>query len=104
MNFSHDVVAEVEGENVLLFSSSNHNEVSSWYKDKNHGMFTYYFLKALQDGNADKNKDGNITAQEIQNYVSDNAYGVPYYSRRLHGVTQTPQLKGVNKSKVILQY
>ena len=28
------------------------NQISSWYRDQKHSLFTYYFLKALQ-GDAD---------------------------------------------------
>ena len=96
--------SEVTLTNGLVFSSSSGDQVSTWYNDKSHGMYTYFFLKALQNGNADKNKDGHITALEIQNYVSDNAYGVPYQARRSHGVTQIPQLKGTDKTQIILSY
>ncbi len=90
--------------NGLIFTSSSGDEVSSWYNAKSHGMFTYFFLKAIHDKNADANKDDNLTAQEIQNYISDHAEGIPYYSKRLHGVQQTPQLKGINKEKVLVTY
>ena len=88
----------------LVFTSSSGDEVSSWYNEKNHGMFTYFFLKAIQNQNADTNKDGKLTAQELQNYISDHAYGVPYYSKRLHGIQQTPQLEGLDKDKVLINY
>ena len=90
--------------NGLVFASSSGGEVSSWYNEKQHGMFTYFFLKAMHNKNADANNDSQLTAQEIQNYITDHAEGVPYYSKRLHGVQQTPQLKGINKEKVIITY
>ena len=98
------VTTENKINNGLVFTSSSANEVSSWYNEKGHGMFTYFFLKAIHDKNGDVNNDGQLTAQEIQNYITDHADGVPYYSKRLHGVQQTPQLEGVNKEKVIVTY
>ena len=90
--------------NGLVFTSSSGNQVSSWYNEKGHGMFTYFFLKAIHNKNADANNNGQLTAQEIQNYISNHSEGVPYYSKRLHGVQQTPQLKGINKEKVLIIY
>jgi hypothetical protein len=65
-------------------------EVASWYADKRHGLFTYWFLKGLQ-GEADENKDKSITAGELRKYVSDN---VSYWAQRLYNRTQTPTSSG----------
>lgn len=91
-------------QNGILLSSSSGTQVSSWYMEQSHGMFTYFFLKAIQDGNADFNKDGSITAEEIYQYVADNSDGVPYYARRYHNVVQTPTLQGDMRDKVIVQF
>jgi len=48
----------------VVFRSSTGQQVSNWYPEKNHSMFTYYFLKGIQ-GAADKNNDGIITVGEI---------------------------------------
>lgn len=83
-----------------IFTSSSENEVSSWYYEKKHGLFTYFFLKGLQ-GSADLDKDGSITANELHQFISDNADGVPYFARRLYnGRLQTPQFYG-DESAVI---
>lgn len=74
----------------LLMASSGASEVSSWYAEKRHGLFTYFFLKGLQ-GEADTNKDGRITAGEIKVYLGEQ---VPYMARRLTGNEQTPQVSG----------
>ena len=34
-------------DNCVVLSSSAGTQVSSWYNDKQHGMFTYFFLKSL---------------------------------------------------------
>jgi hypothetical protein len=74
----------------LLMASSGASEVSSWYTEKRHGLFTYFFLKGLQGG-ADANKDGRITAGEMKVYLGEQ---VPYMARRLTGNEQTPQVSG----------
>lgn len=92
-------------ENCVVLSSSSGSQVSTWYNDKQHGMFTYFFLKALQDREkSDKNKDGKLTFEEIYEYVSDKTEGVPYYARSIHGVDQTPTIQGSGKDNTFIEY
>lgn len=88
-------------QNGVLLSSSAGTQVSSWYEEMNHGMFTYFFLKAIHNSNADFDLDGDITAEEIFQFVSDKAEGVPYYARRFRNVEQTPTIQGNTRDKVI---
>jgi len=88
-------------QNGVLLSSSAGTQVSSWYSEMNHGMFTYFFLKAIHNSNADYDLDGNITAEEIYQFVSDKAEGVPYYARRFRNVEQTPTIQGDKRDQVI---
>jgi len=90
--------------NGVVLTSSSGNQVSSWYNKKKHGMFTYFFLKAIHNRNADFNRDNRLTFEEIYQYVSDNTEGVPYYARRIHGVEQTPIIQGHYKGKVFVKY
>ena len=85
--------------NIDLFSSSKADEISSWYPEKRHSLFTYFFLKGLQ-GDADKNKDGSITTAELDEYIAEN---VPYVARRLYGRKQTPAFTG-QESNVVARY
>ena len=90
--------------NTTIFTSSTGNQISSWYNDKKHGLFTYFFLKAI-GGSADMNRDKKVTFQEIYDFISDKAEGVPYWAKRLHGGRiQTPTLQGKNKNKVLVRY
>ncbi|MCU0446410.1 MAG: caspase family protein [Microscillaceae bacterium] len=90
--------------NGALLASSAADQVSTWYNEKGHGMFTYFFLKAIHNQNADRNQDKKLTLEEVYNYISDNAEGIPYHARRLHGVQQNPVLKGQNLQKVLVEY
>ena len=83
---------------INIFTSSKAKEISSWYPDKRHSLFTYFFLKGLQ-GAADKNKDKVLTNGELYDYVSEN---VGYYARRLYGRNQNPTYIG--REEVILRY
>jgi len=85
---------------IVMMTSSGGAEVSSWYPEKGHSMFTYFFLKALKE----EVKRGRkvLTAGRLYSLVSDETEGVPYYARRLYGRTQTPQMIG-DASRVLLR-
>jgi len=89
---------------ITILASSENNQVSSWYPEKLHSMFTYFFLKAVT-GDADFNKNKQITFQEIYDFVANRAEGVPYYAKRLHGGRiQTPTMHSAHKDAVFVKY
>ena len=92
----------MSGKNTAVFTSSTGAQVSSWYRDKKHSLFTYYFLKALQ-GDGDVNRDKKLTLMEIKDYIDDK---VPYMAGHLNNREQTPQLitSGENKNKIVIKY
>ena len=83
----------VADSNTVIFQSSGPDQVSNWYDEKRHGMFTYFFLKGLQ-GAADLNGDGTITAEEMIKYIDNPDDGLPYYSSRLYQRPQQAQIEG----------
>tara|TARA_Y100000816_G_scaffold288991_2_gene274606 strand:- start:4 stop:2232 length:2229 start_codon:yes stop_codon:yes gene_type:complete len=87
-------------DNSAVFTSATGEQVSSWYRDKKHSLFTYYFLKALQ-GDADSNKDNKLTMSEIKVYVDEK---VPYMARLINNRVQTPQLITNDQTKIIVTY
>ncbi|MCH7520890.1 MAG: caspase family protein, partial [Candidatus Marinimicrobia bacterium] len=88
------------GDRAVAFTSSASQEVSSWYPEKKHSLYTYYFLKGLQ-GAADQNQDETLTAGELQNYLEDN---VPYMARRLNNRQQTPEVTPGREDRVLVRY
>jgi tetratricopeptide (TPR) repeat protein len=74
----------------ILFTAATGDQIASWYPEKQHSMFTYFFLKGLQ-GAADKNQDKRITVGELGEYVKDN---VAYFARRLYNREQMPEFQG----------
>jgi hypothetical protein len=76
--------------NILRITSSGDNQVSTWYPEMKHGLFTYYYLKGLR-GEADANRDGKITAAEMRVWLEEH---VPYWANRLNGKQQKPEVKG----------
>lgn len=90
--------------NGALLASCQSEQVSSWYNEKEQSLFSYFFLKAIHNKNADKNKDNRLTLQEIYDFLSDNTEGVPYFARRLHAIQQNPVLNGQNLDKVLVEW
>lgn len=90
--------------NTTLVSSCKGTEVSCWHNEEKHGLFSFYLFQAMKDhAAADKNKDRQVTVNEIFTYISDFNEGVPYYARRQYGLTQTPVIQGA-KTKVLFKY
>ncbi len=86
--------------NTTIINSSAGTELSSWYQEKGHGLFTYYFLHGLA-GAADENKDKQISLTEIKEYISDN---VPYMARTLHnGRKQTPSVQSMDMQRTLVE-
>ena len=51
--------------NMVVFSAAQGDETAYPYKDKGHGLFTYYFLKKL------KETKGDVTLGELSEYITD---------------------------------
>jgi WD40 repeat protein len=55
----------------IVFSSSRGNEASLESDQWKQGAFTYSILRALRDKAADRDKDGEISTDELRDYVID---------------------------------
>ncbi len=55
----------------IVFSSSKGGELSYERNDIENGLFTEYIMKALSTREADKNKDGFVSTDELREYVTD---------------------------------
>ena len=75
----------VLGSNLVVFTSSSGDESSAPYKDKQHGMFTYYLLKKLQSSK------GNCTYKELEEYLKNE---ISVNSLVINKKQQTPQVIG----------
>ena len=84
--------------NFTIFSASQLDQISSGIKEANHGIFSYYLMKGLE-GNADLNKDRNITNSELLAYMDEN---VSQKASEL-GREQNPTLSG-DPDKVLMTY
>ena len=83
--------------NGIIFSSTGKDQVSHWYPEKQHSLFTYFFMKGLR-GDSDKDGNRKITVAEMKEYLSDK---VPYRARRLTGREQTPVVVGDESCEMV---
>jgi hypothetical protein len=77
--------------NIIVMSATEANQVSNAYKDKQHGLFTYFLLKGMIE-----NK-GPVKINDLYGYLKRN---VPDLAVREYGPNrqQTPVLKGMQVS------
>jgi hypothetical protein len=88
-----------------VLASSRETQVSNWYADQEHGLFTYYFLKSIKENErCDANKDSKLSFQEIYDYISSPSEGIPYQSKILFSAAreQNPVLMGTDKDRVLV--
>lgn len=83
-----------------IFTSTAPSEVSYWYEEGRHSLFTYFFLKGLR-GEADKDRDASVTAAELHDYLQWHVQD--YILDAGKPSNQTPQLVG-EKSRVMAVY
>ena len=57
---------EVISGNSVVFSASSGDETAMTYNDKQHGLFTYYLLKKLQES------EGDVSYGDLADYISKN--------------------------------
>lgn len=69
--------------NLIVFSASSEEQAALPYKEKQHGIFTYYLLKKIQE------TEGETTYQELYDYVNKN---VAIKSVMINNLEQTPKL------------
>lgn len=69
--------------NMVVFSAATGDETAFPYKEKQHGLFTYFLLQKLQQ------TKGNVTLYELSNHVISN---VSRQSILINSKSQTPQV------------
>lgn len=69
--------------NIVVFSATSADQTALQYAEKQHGMFTYFLLKKLQESK------GGCTYSELFNYLSSN---VGEISLRVNRKDQTPEV------------
>ncbi len=67
--------------NMVVFSAASGDETALPYKEKSHGMFTYFLLKKIKESR------GEVTLGELASYIHDN---VRFNSVKLNRKEQNP--------------
>ena len=82
--------------NFNVISASAPDQLASSSPDLKHGVFSYFLMKGME-GEADENKDGNITMAEMQSYLKE------YVGKKAMSLnrTQVPQSTG-DQSRVLV--
>jgi len=84
-------------------TATDGNQLATWYSAKGHGLFTWFFLKAIKNyEKTDTNNDRAVTAREIHSYITGSK-GVDHFAGIFRDIDQNPQLYG-NEKKVIFKY
>ena len=69
-----------------VFTAAGGDQTAKPLEEAKHGMFSYFLMKGME-GDADSNKDNQITAAELHAYVQQNVI-------QQSSGSQTPQLQG----------
>ena len=86
-------VTPVEGQlkgNIVVFAATESDQMALPYREKQHGMFTYFLLKKLQE------TKGNVTYKDLSDYLRTN---VSVASLRINNTEQDPIVKFANQLK-----
>jgi uncharacterized caspase-like protein len=74
--------------NMTVLSASSGVQISSTYKEKGHGLFTYFLLKGIRDEDTVR-QDGSLNVGDLYGYIKPQ---VERIARKQYNNEQTPQL------------
>ena len=80
--------------NLTVLSASAGDQISSTYKEKGHGLFTYFMLKGIKNEEVVAD-DGSLKLDDLFGYVKPQ---VERIARKQYNNEQTPQLLGAAKN------
>jgi WD40 repeat protein len=72
----------------VVITAGGSNEVATWYRERGHGLLTYYVLRGLK-GEADPEGRGNVTVESLRHYLDAK---VPAKAQQLRNRKQMPQV------------
>lgn len=84
--------------NSVIIASAKGNQISSWYPEKNHSLFTYFFLKGIKSAVEEKR---SLTARDMETMLTGSD-GVGDSAWRMYNREQEPQVMG-DKNIVLVQ-
>lgn len=74
--------------NMTVLTASSGSQISSTYKEKGHGLFTYFLLKGIKNEDV-VGQDGSLAVSDLFTYVKPQ---VERIARKQYNNEQTPQL------------
>lgn len=83
---------------IHLFSAARGNQVSWVHSEKRHGLFSYYLMKGMQ-GDADANRNNQITVGELKSYLEREVPGAAGRMER----EQNPQIDSPDLNRVLIR-
>lgn len=66
---SVDIQAQLGGEGRAVLASSTSTQYSFEQKDQDLSIYTHYLIQGIESGEADRDNDGEITVNELHDYV-----------------------------------
>ncbi len=85
--------------NFTIFSSSKSSQVSATIKEAEHGIFSYYLMKGLS-GEADIDKNKQITNKELYTYLQDAVSQEAFIQNR----EQDPMFTSEKPDEILIKY
>lgn len=80
--------------NITVLAAASGHQISSTYEEKSHGLFTYFMLKGIKDGDVVR-QNGSIAVGDLFAFMKPQ---IERIARKQYNNEQTPQLIGAKKN------
>jgi hypothetical protein len=80
--------------NVTVMAAASSHQISSTYEEKSHGLFTYFMLKGIKDGDVVR-QNGSIAIGDLFAFMKPQ---IERIARKQYNNEQSPQLIGAKKN------
>lgn len=84
--------------NDVVVSASGSSEIATWYNERQHGLMTYFWLRAMRGEAGDP--QGRLTPELLREYLQAN---VPRVAQQLRGRPQKPEVTTSGANKMLAQ-
>jgi WD40 repeat protein len=84
---------------ITVFSATGSKEISSAWREKKHGLFSYFLMKGMQ-GDADVNNDKKLTIKELGDYIHQKVTEQAGFLDR----EQTPEMISNDENRILINY
>lgn len=84
--------------NSVVIAASGASEIATWYRERNHGLMTYFWLRAMRGEAADS--EGRVSASGLEQYLREH---VPPMAQQLRNRNQVPQVISTRADSLLAQ-